>query len=403
MLDAPKNRAPALLIQRAFRGYQLRKKLKLKTTWVGKGITSTMISMSKPSELFGDAGIPLDLNKKHEVMVTRIKLDDVSLVLSTNQGTPDALTRHLKECKASYGAVINGGFYAINGFYSLGTDKPVGLHRFTYNASVGHRHDTIKSDVDTTAEYFKHAADALSEPEYRGKGKDIPTQLHLKTQTPSSVQEHYAAFRITTEGSADIRLYSDFSDDNAFKDYISNAAYLLSSGPVLVKDRQVIITKEEIQKDPRYHFSVIYDKLGSHPGSVPPGTFYHADQLNPRSAIGFTANGDLLMVTVKGEEEPTKRDGMTLDQFALLMKLLGAKTALNLDGGYSACQGVFNNHKNKMVTPQFVKKHGREKVLPCSIVAKEKTTVPSKSYTNVQKENTPKGIEVIKRKLTLSD
>ena len=399
MLDAPKNRA-ATLIQRAFRGYQIRKRLKLKTTFVGKGITSTFISMTEPSVLFGDAGIPLDLNKKHEVMVTRIHLSDVSLILSTNQGTPDALTKHLKDYEASYGAVINGGFYAINGFYYLGTDKPIGLHRFTYNASIGKKQDTIKSDVDTTAQYFKHDVEALSKPfeDYMAMDMGIPTQLHLKTQTPSSVQEHYAAFRITTEGGADIRLYSDFADDNAFNDYVSNAAYLLSSGPVLVKDGNVTITKEDIQKDPRYHFSVIYDKLGSHPGSVPPGTFYHADQLNPRSAVGFTENGDLLMVTVKGEEDPTKRDGMTLDQFALLMKLLGAKTALNLDGGYSACQGIFNKHK--MYTPEFVKKLGREKVLPCSIVAKEKTTV-SKIPTILQKENTLKGVEVIKRKLSL--
>lgn len=395
MVDV-KNRA-ATLIQRVYRGYQLRKKLKLRTTFVGKGITSTLISMTESSLLFGDAGTTLNLNKLHEVMVTRIKLDDVSLVLSTNQGTPDSFTKHLKDYEAGYGAVINGGFYAIDGFYYLGSDKPIGLHRFTYNASVG-KQDTIKTDIDTTVHYFNHVADDLSKPfdDYLGKGMGIPTQLHLKTLTPSSVQEHYAAFRITTEGGADIRLYSDFSDDNAFNDYVSNAKYLLSSGPVLVKEGQVTITKEDIQTDPRYHFSVIYDKLGSHPGCVPPGTFYHADQLNPRSAIGFTKNGDLLMVTVKGEEDPAKRDGMTLDQFALLMKLLGAKTALNLDGGYSACQGVFN--KQKMFMPQFVKKLGREKLLPCSIVAKQKTTT-AKNYTVLQKENTPNGIEVTKRKL----
>jgi hypothetical protein len=392
----------AKIIQQAFRKYKARKKLNIKVTSVGKGIISTRISMIKPSEIFGDAGIPLDLNKTHEIMVTRVKMSDVSLVLSTNQGTPDALTKHLKDCEASYGAVINGGFYAIDGFYYLGTDRPIGLHRFKYNASIGMKQDSIKRDIDTTDQYFKHAGDDLSKPfdDYLGRGMGIPTQLYLKTQTPSSVQEQYGTFRITKEGCADIQPYANFANNNDFKNYISQAEYLLTSGPVLVKDGQVTLTKEVIKKDPRYHFNFIFDKLGSHPGSVPPGTFYHADQLNPRSAVGFNAKGDLLMVTVKGEEDPSNRDGMSLDQFALLMKLLGAETALNLDGGYSACQGVFNFNNDKMHTPLFIKKHGREKVLPCSIVAKEKTTV-SKNYNVKQKEVTRKGMEVTKRKLPL--
>ncbi len=384
MLNSPEKDAAARVIQRAFRNYQARTNLTLRITPVGKGITSTMISMKLPSMLFGDAGIPLDLNKTHEVMVTRVNLREVSLVLSTNQGTPDALMKHLRDYEASYGAVINGGFYAIDGFYYLGIDRPIGLHRFAYNATVGVRRDTIKTDIDTTSQYFKHADDDLSKPFDDFECEEIPTQLHLKTQTPASVREHYAAFRITKEGSADIQQYSDFHDDEAFDRFLSRAEYLLTSGPVLVKNGEVTLTQDDLKTDPRYQFSVIYDKLGSHPGSVPPGSFYHADQLNPRSAVGLTSTGELLMVTVKGEEDPSKRDGMTLDKFALLMKLLGAQTALNLDGGYSACQGVFN--KQTMLTPQFVKKLGREKALPCAIVAKEKTAV-SKRYIGALKEH----------------
>lgn len=392
--------AAALVIQRAFRGYQVRKNLKLKTIAIGKGIINTTLSMMKPSLLFGDAGIPLDLNKMHEIMITRIKLSDVSLVLSTNQGTQDALMKHLKDCEASYGAVINGGFYAINGFYYLGTDKPIGLHRFAYNASVGARQDTIKTDVNSISEYFRHTNDELSKPFDDFSDEDIPTQLHLKTQTPASVQQHYGAFRITKKGKADIQQYTDFHDDKAFNQFVSKAEYLLTSGPILVKDSQVTLTKDDLLTDPRYQFKVIYDRFGSHPGSVPPGSFYHADQLNPRSAIGFTSEDELLMVTVKGEEDPSKRDGMRLDQFALLMKLLGAKTALNLDGGYSACQGVFNKHT--MEKPLFLKKVGREKALPCSIVAKEKTTVakayPESRY-DIPSQKGQKSLVEAKRKL----
>lgn len=375
--DNPETRAAATKIQRIIRRYLLRKNINVKVTRVGEGITSFFLSMRKPSFLFGEAAKALDKDKLHEVMVTHIDPKKVSVVLSTNQGTHDALTRHLKDHEAEYGAVLNGGFYAINGFYELGTDMPIGLHRFTYNASMGCRLDVIRRNVDTTGAYFKHSNDAVTEPfEDYENITDVASQLHLKTQTPDSVKDLYGVLRISLNGEVDVQRIADFNDDNAFKSYLNDAEHLLSSGPMLVSNSEVLITSKQLELESRFQFQHVFQHFGSHPGSVPPGTFYHADQLNPRSAIGITDAGKLLMVTVKGEEDPSKRDGMKLDEFALLMKLLGAKTALNLDGGYSACQGVFNS---TMFQPTFVKKVGREKLLPCAIVAKQKTQV-SKSY-----------------------
>ncbi|MGE3319872.1 MAG: phosphodiester glycosidase family protein [Candidatus Berkiella sp.] len=374
-----------------------------KATVVGEGIVSTLIATRKPSELFGDEGRPLDLNKLHEVMVTRIDPSKVSLVLTTNQGTPDALMRHLHDCKASYGAIINGGFYALDeGFYHLKSNQPIGLHRFTYNYSQAHHKDVIKRNFDNTDHYFKYSDDQLSKSYEGYSKKGIPSELHLKTQTPNSVRELYGCFRITSGGEIDIQKLGDFTDET-FKDYLKEAQYLLSSGPFLVTGGEVAITADDIQADPRFQFKQIYDRFGSHPGSVPPGTFYHADQLNPRSAIGITAEGELLMVTVKGEEDPSHRDGMTLDQFALLMKLLGAHTALNLDGGYSSCQGFFDKTNPQMFTPQFIKKPGREKLLPCAIVAKEKTDIlPLNHHRDPLTDRGPK-VENVKRKFSFID
>ncbi len=385
----------ARIIQRAFRRYLAFKNRPIKVTTVGKGIVNIRLSMTKPSKLFGKEALPLDTGKVHEVMITRVTPAEVSLVLTTNQGTPEAFVKHLKDCSAGYGAIINGGFYAINGFYELKHNQPIGLHRFEYNASISQNKDVIRKDFDNTREFFKHNKKATSKPfeEYKSK-KDIDSQLHLKTQTPHSVKDQYGLFRIKLDGSADIQKMTSFSA-KAFKAYLKDARYLLSSGPILVWDDQICFSKRDL-KDKRYQFKQVYKHFGSHPGSVPPGTFYHADQLNPRSAIGINAKGELLMVTVKGEENPSKRDGMSLDQLALLMKLLGSKVALNLDGGYSACQGFFN--QEKMVTPLFAKKVGRETLLPCAIVAKEKTTT-SKNYTHktpiISRGN-------VKRKLTLA-
>lgn len=393
----------AQILQRAFRRKLNYEHREINVMEVGQGITNIRLLMKQPSLIFGQEAVPLDLNKLHEVMITRVNISEVSLVLSANQGTQDMFSKHLKDYEANYGAIINGGFFAINGFYNLKEEQPIGLHRFTYNASSGLQNKTSKSvifnDFDNTNLYFKHEPQELTQPfeGYENK-KEIDAQLQLKTQTPHSVTDQYGLFRIKYNGAADIQKLTTFKDNESFKAYLENAQYLLSSGPCLVWDNQVTFAEDKLN-DPRYQFNSVYKHFGSHPGSVPPGTFYHADQLNPRSGIGFNAKGELLMVTVKGEEDPSKRDGMTLPQFALLMKLLGAEKALNLDGGYSACQGGFNN--KTMLMPLFSKKSGRDKLIPCSIVAKEKTDV-IKSYVIAPRTNTLTGNPRLKRNLNLN-
>jgi hypothetical protein len=54
----------------------------------------------------------------------------------------------------------------------------------------------------------------------------------------------------------------------------------------------------------------------------------------PRSGIGYTANGIVLMVAVEGDNAPTY-SGINLANFAALLKSLGCTDAINLDGGGS--------------------------------------------------------------------
>ncbi len=90
-------------------------------------------------------------------------------------------------------------------------------------------------------------------------------------------------------------------------------------------------------------FPGAYDVLGGGPALVAggavvtsavdlPGDFYRA---HPRTAVGLTADGRLLLVVVDGRQPGYSR-GMTLRQLAELMRRLGARSALNLDGGGSA-------------------------------------------------------------------
>ena len=67
------------------------------------------------------------------------------------------------------------------------------------------------------------------------------------------------------------------------------------------------------------------------------GTFVAARQ--PRTLAGVRADGKLLLVTVDGRR-PGWSTGMTLPEAARLMRSLGAREALNLDGGGSSTMTV---------------------------------------------------------------
>jgi exopolysaccharide biosynthesis protein len=67
-------------------------------------------------------------------------------------------------------------------------------------------------------------------------------------------------------------------------------------------------------------------------GNVDGTTPFH--RRNPRTGVGATADGRLLLVTVDGRQ-PDHSVGMTLREFAELFVGLGAQAAINLDGGGS--------------------------------------------------------------------
>jgi hypothetical protein len=60
---------------------------------------------------------------------------------------------------------------------------------------------------------------------------------------------------------------------------------------------------------------------------------------HPRTGIGVTARGEVLLVTVDGRQ-PKRSVGMTLGGFARLFRRLGATDAINLDGGGSTTMAI---------------------------------------------------------------
>ena len=92
-----------------------------------------------------------------------------------------------------------------------------------------------------------------------------------------------------------------------------NIDHIISGGPYLVKEGQIYV-------------DVTAQKLGSITGK------------NPRTAIGYTANNEFIMVTVDGREHASV--GMTLGELARMMKGFGCINAMNLDGGGSTVMYV---------------------------------------------------------------
>lgn len=92
----------------------------------------------------------------------------------------------------------------------------------------------------------------------------------------------------------------------------------IGAGPALIMDGGIRITSNE---------EVFFGT------SIP--------RTHPRTAIGYTKKGELIIMVVDGRQEKSR--GVTLEELAILMQDLGVVEAMNLDGGGSTTLVVDNN------------------------------------------------------------
>jgi hypothetical protein len=97
------------------------------------------------------------------------------------------------------------------------------------------------------------------------------------------------------------------------KFYKWNMRTAVGGGPVLIQNGEIRISNNEELK---FGGKAINDK-------------------HPRTAMGYTANGKLIILVVEGRTETGH--GASLPQEAQILKDLGCIEALNLDGGGSSC------------------------------------------------------------------
>lgn len=106
--------------------------------------------------------------------------------------------------------------------------------------------------------------------------------------------------------------YQRKKGESRFKKWKMQTA--VGGGPVLVQNGQVLITNNEELK---FAGKAINDK-------------------HPRTAMGYTADGRLILLAVEGRN-PGTAEGADLVQLANMLKDIGCTEALNLDGGGSSC------------------------------------------------------------------
>lgn len=96
----------------------------------------------------------------------------------------------------------------------------------------------------------------------------------------------------------------------------------IGGGPVLVQNSKVQISNNEERK---FYGMAINDR-------------------HPRTAIGYTNDHKIIILVAEGRSETAS--GITLIQEAQILKDLGCKEALNLDGGGSSCMLVNGRQTN---------------------------------------------------------
>ena len=105
---------------------------------------------------------------------------------------------------------------------------------------------------------------------------------------------------------------------------IWNVAHAMHAGPILIADSELHVTSEE---------EVFFNTP--------------VDGVQPRSAIGYNNNGDVIMMVVDGRQVDSR--GVYLKELALLMSQFKCIEALNLDGGGSSALYVDGNLINRPI------------------------------------------------------
>ncbi len=163
------------------------------------------------------------------------------------------------------------------------------------------------------------------------KGKDTMTYLHT----------FRSAIGISKRRKADVAwLYTDSSNRYAKAFENSPVVFKDSSSSKIDQSKVTVAKKWKMQTAIGGGPALIHDaKISISNNEERMFTGKAIDDKHPRTAMGYTADGKLIILVVQGRF-PGVAEGASLTQLAKMLLDLGCVEALNLDGGGSSCMLV---------------------------------------------------------------
>ena len=236
--------------------------------------------------------------------LSRITWDVRSIDDPTIQGTDEALkTPSAFYAETAAPIVVNGGYFFAEGGKRYNASVAVSGGR-TYGVNINY------SSVDWVTMYYPTRGVF-----YQNKGNDLP-----KTGWTywSGGAKHYLYEQPAANSwEADPLPVPDASFPSTAADFAPQTA--IGAGPVLLKGGQIVNSWEA---------ELLYGDGADDKMPL---------DRHPRTAIGSTADGCLILFVCEGRGMTEGVAGMNFAEEAEVMKALGCTEALNLDGGGSSC------------------------------------------------------------------
>lgn len=242
------------------------------------------------------------------------------------------------------------GFFENNGKITYGMDK-VGINIYAYTKSNILKIDNInqpRMSQAYTLLYTQEWGNISPPPPKNGYNILIENNQIIKmSANPIPISDNQYVISSSKEKITSFAKEKEVCVNSELTGKLKNAKHIIAAGPYLVKDSQIYVDTKT-QK-----FEAIAGK-------------------NPRSAIGYTSKGNLIIVTIDGREQASV--GVTLSELSHLMKSFGCENAMNFDGGSSSALFVKNkivndalNNEGALVSNSLIIKENNDNIQISSI------------------------------------
>jgi len=275
------------------------------------------------------------------------------------RSTMDTLRDYIAESDLTVVAGVNGSFFDMSTGIPYGMVVTDGILRTSGDEyTVGILEDGSMQigrpglEVTMTTEtaelkihYNKALSDAngfcLYSPDYDPRTKNSVPAWHFvlepeEAELTTSTEVEAEVVKVISETTGSVEIPEDcfvlsLSRNSPYTNAVSAAMALEIGQTVTVRT-----TVERDWEDVSYAFGG--GELLVEDGDALGGfTLDSADQKAPRTALGLTSSGDVVIYTV---DRGSRSSGMTLEELAERMEELDCDIAINLDGGGSTCLGA---------------------------------------------------------------